>query len=136
MTTPFLTVTWTNVVLATYYAPPTDSIDHFLKGRFWRFGRGWRGVSFRYRMEHPVWRTYPVEAVISSLDPSAILGGHWPALDWAAALHSVVLAEGSAARIYPREPLVGSKPDTGGIPRTEERVPATAQDRALSEVAL
>ncbi|HEX5502639.1 MAG TPA: DUF2071 domain-containing protein [Thermomicrobiales bacterium] len=86
--------------------PPTDSQEHFLKEHYWGFDRDRRGASFRYRVEHPVWRTYPVADARVTCDPGALLGGAWRGLDWPAALHSVLFAAGSAVTVYGKEELI------------------------------
>ena len=100
--------------------PAASSVEHFLKEHYWGFDRGWRGRSFRYRVDHPVWRTYPVVAAEVGLDPGMLLGGPWAAVDWSARRHSVVLAEGSSATVYTPQPLVN--PDVVGLagPRRNE----------------
>lgn len=91
--------------------PAIDSEEHFLKEHYWGFDQAPKGASFRYRVDHPVWRTFPVEHSSITLDPGALLGGAWRELDWPAALHSVLYAEGSAARVYAAEPLVETADD-------------------------
>lgn len=85
--------------------PPAGSQAHFLKEHYWGFDRGWFGKSFRYRVEHPVWRTFPVEEATVRFDPGALLGPPWQAHDWNDALHSVLVAEGSAVSVREREGL-------------------------------
>lgn len=85
--------------------PSPDSQEHFLKEHYWGFDRARSGKSFRYRVSHPVWRTYPIEQVEVTIDPGAILGGAWKVIDWRKALHSVLFAEGSLAVVYEAEPL-------------------------------
>jgi uncharacterized protein len=86
--------------------PPHDSQEHFLKEHYWGFDRTWRGKSFRYRVDHPVWRTFPVEQAEITIDPGALLGGPWQHHPWRDSLHSVLLAEGSPATVYEAEPLL------------------------------
>ena len=88
------------------FVPPADGEAHFLKEHYWGFDQGWRGRVFRYRVAHPVWRTFPVEQANVTIDPGALLGGAWRDIDWRGALHSVVLAEGSEATVYGPEPLI------------------------------
>lgn len=95
--------------------PPADSEAQFLKEHYWGFDRAADGRGFRYRVDHPVWRTYPVERAAVTIDPGALLGGAWRELDWPAALHSVLYAEGSVANVYGAEPLVDG--DDEGEPR-------------------
>lgn len=86
--------------------PLPESEEHFLKEHYWGFDRTASGRSFRYRVDHPVWRTFPVEEASVTIDPGALLGGDWRSIDWPAALHSVLFAEGSEATVYGAEPLI------------------------------
>jgi uncharacterized protein len=86
--------------------PAADSVEHWLKEHYWGFGLGRDGRTRRYRVDHPVWPTFPVrEARIVDLDPGRIMGGRWAELGWSTQRHSIVLAEGSDAAIYPAERL-------------------------------
>ncbi len=85
--------------------PPADSQEHFLKEHYWGFDRSPSGTSFRYYVEHPVWRIFPVTSARVTINPGALLGGLWQSIDWDAALHSVLFAEGSHATIHEAEPL-------------------------------
>lgn len=85
--------------------PAPDSIEHFLKEHYWGFDRARSGKGFRYRVEHPIWRTYPVEEADVTIDPGALLGSPWRDLDWPAALHSIIFAEGSPVTVYTAEHL-------------------------------
>lgn len=87
--------------------PPESSVEHFLKEHYWGFDRGRRGTGFRYRVDHPVWRTFPVEEHHVAIDPATLGDERWREVDWRERLHSVLFAEGSAATIYTGEPLVG-----------------------------
>lgn len=88
------------------------SEEHFLKEHYWGFDRGWSGATYRYRVDHPVWWTFSVRTAETGLDPGMLIGGPWATVDWEAALHSVVLAEGSRAIVWGAEPLVN--PDLAG----------------------
>ncbi len=92
--------------------PDPASEEHFLKEHYWGFDRGWSGATFRYRVDHPVWRTHEVRDAEFSLDPGMLIGGRWATVDWDAALHSVLLADGSRAVVWGAEPLVN--PDLAG----------------------
>ncbi len=87
--------------------PAPDSQEHFLKEHYWGFDRRPSGESFRYRVDHPVWRTFPVEAAQVTWDPGALLGPPWQEVDWPAAQHSVLVAEGSDVVLHGAEPLAG-----------------------------
>ncbi len=92
------------------FVPAPDSEEHFLKEHYWGFDRAPDGRGFRYRVDHPVWRVYPVERSSVTIDPGALLGGAWRELDWPGSRHSVLYAEGSAATVYGAEPLVDDDP--------------------------
>lgn len=87
--------------------PPEDSVEHFLKEHYWGFHRGRGGGGISYRVEHPVWITYPVEQAEVTVDPGVLLGKRWRSVDWDDARHSVVFAEGSNATVYDAMPLAG-----------------------------
>lgn len=87
------------------YIPAPDSQEHFLKEHYWGFDRTPDGKGFRYRVDHPVWRVFPVESAVVTINPGALLGGEWQSINWQRALHSVLLAEGSEATIFSAEPL-------------------------------
>jgi hypothetical protein len=89
--------------------------EHFLKEHYWGFDRGWTGRSFRYRVDHPVWRTFPVRSAAIGLDPGMLIGGDWAGIDWQAARHSVLFAEGSRAVVWGAQPLI--EPDLIGLER-------------------
>lgn len=86
--------------------PGEETHAHFVKERYWGFEQDRHGKTFAFHVEHPVWHTYPVEEAGVRLNPGALLGGDWQDLDWAAAYHSIVFAEGSPASLYDPEPLV------------------------------
>ena len=86
--------------------PPAGSLEHFLIEHYWGFDRTRRGQSFRYRVDHPPWRTHAVEAATSTVSPGHLLGGAWAEIDWESAFHSIVFAAGSRAVVYWPEPLV------------------------------
>jgi len=95
--------------------PPAGGEEHFLKEHYWGFDRGWSGATYRYRVDHPVWRTWPVKEARIGIDPGMLLGGRWASLDWPARLQSVLLAEGSPATVWSAEPMpVDCSAWTGG----------------------
>lgn len=85
--------------------PAAGSEEHFLKEHYWGFDRGWSGATYRYRVDHPVWRTFPVRDARIGLDPGMLLGGPWAAIDWNESLRSVLLAEGSPATVWSAESM-------------------------------
>jgi hypothetical protein len=83
--------------------PPPESQETFIKERHWGFYRLRSGVSYRYRLSHPGWLTYPIQDSKVTVNPGALVGPEWGPFGWDKNLHSVVFAEGSAATIYPPE---------------------------------
>jgi uncharacterized protein len=95
--------------------PDEASVEHFIKEHYWGFHQDRRGGSFAYRVDHPIWTTYPVEQATMTIDPGALLGGAWRSVNWHEARHSVVFADGSDARVFAPVPLAS---ETGkGSPR-------------------
>jgi hypothetical protein len=83
--------------------PPQDSLAHFLKEHEWGFGAKRSGEPTCYRVEHPVWRTWPTVEHRLDVDFGMLYGAPFARLNDAAPL-SVVAAEGSAVVVYPAEP--------------------------------
>jgi uncharacterized protein len=79
--------------------PAEGSLEHWLKERYWGFGRGRDGVTRQYRVGHPVWRTYPVREATVAIDPGLFVNEAWRELDWSERQHSVIMAEGSLSTI-------------------------------------
>jgi uncharacterized protein len=88
-----------------FVVQPESSEEHFLKEHYWGFDRGWGGTTYRYRVDHPVWRTNPVRSARIGLDPGMLIGREWAEIDWSERLESVLLAEGSRATVYTAESL-------------------------------
>lgn len=85
---------------STLFTPPEDSEAHSFKEHSWGFGRGTNGRTTVYRVEHPVWRTYPVTSYLLELDWGLLYGPEWSFLNQRRP-HSVVMAEGSAISVFP-----------------------------------
>jgi hypothetical protein len=85
--------------------PEPGSIERFLADRHWAFGRDRTGEPMRFQIDHPSWRTHAVDAATGDIDLGALRGGRWLDVGDAAALHSVFVAEGSAAEISLPETL-------------------------------
>lgn len=82
-------------------APDTD--EHFFKEHEWGYGRDRRGRTLVYRVEHPIWETYPVEEYEIDVDFARLYGPEWGFLKEARPEH-VVFAEGSAIKVYFPDP--------------------------------
>lgn len=83
--------------------PPETSLAHFLKEHAWGFGARRNGEPTTYRVDHPVWRTWPTVTPTLDLDFGMLYGAPFAVLDGATPL-SAVAAEGSAVAVYPAEP--------------------------------
>lgn len=81
--------------------PPADSEAHWFKEHEWGFGRDRRGTPVVYRVEHPVWETHPVRSADVRVNFGALYGPDWAALTGRTP-DSIVLAAGSAVRVFPR----------------------------------
>jgi uncharacterized protein YqjF (DUF2071 family) len=86
--------------------PAPESQETFIKERSWGFYRLRSGASYRYRLSHPTWLTYPVRRAEVTVNPGALTGPEWELFDWGSNLHSVVFAEGSAVTLYSPERAV------------------------------
>lgn len=85
---------------ATLFTPREDSEAHHFKEHSWGFGRGTDGRTTVYRVDHPVWRTYPVTSYLLDLDWGLLYGPEWTFLNEQRP-QSVLMAEGSAISVYP-----------------------------------
>jgi hypothetical protein len=83
--------------------PPQAGLAHFLKEHEWGFGTRRSGEPTCYRVEHPVWRTWPTVRHTLDVDFGVLYGAPFAALNGRTPL-SVVNAEGSAVAVYPAEP--------------------------------
>jgi uncharacterized protein len=81
--------------------PAEDSTEHFFKEHSWGFGTSRRGALVRYRVDHPVWETYPVQSWKLDWNWAAVYGQRWGFLQEAKPM-SVILARGSGVKVYPK----------------------------------
>lgn len=84
--------------------PAADSLEHFFKEHSWGFGRDASGDRVIYRVEHPIWDVYPVDAEDLTLDVhfGELYGAPWQCLDGLPVAH-VAYAVGSEIAVFPRE---------------------------------
>lgn len=80
--------------------PPADSVEHWFKEHEWGYGVTRRRAALRYRVEHPVWRIFPVRSWDLRADFARLYGAEWAFLNQARPA-SVVLAEGSEVAVFP-----------------------------------
>lgn len=76
-----------------------DTAEHFFKEHEWGFGRTRAGQTLVYRVEHPVWESYPVDDYEIDVDFGRLYGPAWSFLNDATPEH-VVFAEGSPIKVY------------------------------------
>lgn len=79
--------------------PPADSCEHFFKEHEWGFGISRAGRTTVYRVEHPHWDVYPVEAQALDFDFGHVYGPEWGFLTGRAP-SSVAFAAGSAIKVF------------------------------------
>jgi hypothetical protein len=83
------------------FTPGEGSVEHFFKEHTWGYGKTRGGEPIRYRVEHPVWRVWPVTGCEVDLDFASIYGPEWGFLTGRRP-HSVVFAEGSPIKVFPK----------------------------------
>jgi len=86
---------------ATTVRPAEGSIEHFFKEHDWGFGTSRGGRLIRYRVEHPPWDIHPVRSFELHLNWEKVYGPQWAFLQNAQP-YSVILAVGSAVRVFPK----------------------------------
>jgi uncharacterized protein YqjF (DUF2071 family) len=88
---------------ATSHPIAPASVEEFITEHYWgytkRSTRNPAGRTSAYPVEHPRWQVYPIRSWKLDLDYAAMYGPRWDFLTSAAA-DNVLLAEGSAVKIY------------------------------------
>ncbi len=83
--------------------PKENSTAHFFKEHEWGFGTNKKGKLIRYKVEHPVWETYPVETRFHlDVDFGLLYGEQWRFLNNKIPYHLTV-AKGSRIKVFPGE---------------------------------
>jgi hypothetical protein len=88
------------------FRPGEDSVEHFFKEHHWGYGVTRWGQAIRYEVAHPEWEVYPVRSYQLDFDFAAVYGPEWGILQEARPV-SIVLAAGSAVRVFPKGKLIG-----------------------------
>jgi uncharacterized protein YqjF (DUF2071 family) len=83
------------------HRPAEDSLEHFFKEHDLGVGRSRAGETLTYRVEHPVWRVFPMKDYFVRVD-AALYGDEFAFLARATP-DSVVLAEGSEIVVYGKD---------------------------------
>ena len=81
--------------------PGPDSAEHFFKEHEWGFGTSRHGRLIRYRVEHPEWDVHPIRSFELDWNWRKIYGKEFAFLQDAKPC-SVILAAGSAVRVFPK----------------------------------
>jgi uncharacterized protein YqjF (DUF2071 family) len=85
---------------ASTICPAADSMECFLKEHEWGFGTSRSGRLIRYKVLHPIWNIHPVLSWKLNWDWQAVYGQAWAPLQTMQPM-SVILAEGSAVKVFP-----------------------------------
>ena len=84
--------------------PAPDTVEHFFKEHEWGYNRSRRGLTMRYRVEHPVWDVYRMLDFGVDVDWGLLYGPQWKIMQ-CASTYSVVLAVGSRVAVYSGQKL-------------------------------
>ncbi|MEM7103145.1 MAG: DUF2071 domain-containing protein [Bacteroidota bacterium] len=85
------------------FMPEADSTATFFKEHEWGYGLDHNGKLQQYRVEHPLWRIYPLRKRFHlNVDFGLLYGETWDFLG-SKIPYSVLLAEGSAIKVFPGE---------------------------------
>jgi uncharacterized protein len=76
----------------------SGSLEDFITEHYYGYTKGRRTVE--YRVEHPAWRTYPLQKFRADVDFAAAYGDKWGFLTGRQP-HSALFAEGSEVKVYP-----------------------------------
>lgn len=89
------------VVEDTPYFPEEDSTENFFKEHSWGFGLNKKGQLTEYKVEHPVWKIYPLkERFQINIQFGQLYGKQWEVLNGQIP-YNVMVAEGSAIKVFP-----------------------------------
>jgi hypothetical protein len=84
------------------FTPPPDSRAHYFKEHEWGWGTDRRGRTLKYRVEHPVWQTWPMQSHALDLDFATLYGPEWAHLADAEPVERLI-AVGSPVKVFPGE---------------------------------
>lgn len=84
---------------ATPLVPGAESLEHVLKEHERGYGRTPQGDTLMYRVTHPAWELYPIQAFHCDVDFGAVYGDAWSGLS-AQPPANVMLSRGSAVTVF------------------------------------
>ncbi|MFK7947010.1 MAG: YqjF family protein [Saprospiraceae bacterium] len=87
------------------YFPSEDSTEHFFKEHEWGFGQSKAGKLTVYKVEHPVWRIYPLKTRFEmDIHFDKLYGENWAILNGKLP-YNIMVAEGSPIKVFPHSVL-------------------------------
>lgn len=81
------------------YLPEENSVENFFKEHEWGFGVNRDGKTLMYRVEHPVWKVYPLIKYSTDFDFGVIYGKKWEVLNGKQP-YNVTFARGSEVKVF------------------------------------
>jgi|AntRauTorckE5430_2_1112549.scaffolds.fasta_scaffold15822_1 hypothetical protein len=83
------------------YFPTEDSTEHFFKEHEWGFGISKNGKLSVYKVEHPIWRIYPLRTRFElGIRFDKLYGENWEILNGKLPFN-IMVAEGSEIKVFP-----------------------------------
>lgn len=83
--------------------PDSTTNDHFFKEHEWGYGVNHKNQLTKYRVEHPVWRVFPLKTRFHlDVDFGSLYGEQWAFLN-AKIPYNILVAEGSKIKVFPGE---------------------------------
>lgn len=83
------------------YFPSEDSTEHFFKEHEWGFGQSKNGKLTVYKVEHPIWRIYPLKTRFElDIHFDKLYGENWEVLNGKLP-YNILVAEGSPIKVFP-----------------------------------
>lgn len=96
---------WHNIAVVAENKPFTPSInstEHYFKEHEIGFGKGKKGNTLEYKVEHPIWEIYPIKKIESTICFEKIYGKEWAFLDSEKPFNTL-LAKGSKIKVFDKE---------------------------------
>lgn len=87
------------------YFPAEDSTEQFFKEHEWGFGQSKSGKLTVYKVEHPIWRIYPLKTRFEmDIHFDKLYGENWAVLNGKLP-YNIMVAEGSPIKVFPNSVL-------------------------------
>ena len=89
--------------------PKEDSTENFFKEHEWGFGINKKGQLTEYKVEHPIWKVYPLkERFQINIQFGQLYGKQWDVLNGQIP-YNVMVAEGSPIKVFPGKLVQGKQ---------------------------